>query len=263
MGTLDLPRNLHNVGNTREKRGFSARGTSWQLHLQQLGPCMWCGVTPLQGLSPPAPPGLENPTHKACGLCKKKREGQPPQEWEILGLWGWWLGGAVQGLQQMERWPGDACPSVPAVSQPPAAAQQLLLGPIPHPKLPCGLLSPCVLPLSLCSSSAARGDDSLSPRLGPAALVPTARADKEALEGLGTAGKGPGQAQGHGRDVAENQGTVARPGTGTVFLGMGTGAWPAMRTASLRMGTRAWLAGNGDRSVTRDGWGQGPGCARG
>lgn len=93
----------------------------------------------------------------------------------------------------------------------------------------------------------------MPPCLGPAALVPTARADKEALEGLGTAGKGPGQAQGHGRDVAENQGTVARPGMETVSLGMGTAAWPGMRTVSLRMGTRAWLAGNGDRSVKSDG----------
>lgn len=157
----------------------------------------------------------------------------------------------------MEGWPGDACPSVPAVSQPPAATQQLLLGPSPQPKTALGAFVPCVLPLSLsprpCSSSAAQGDDSLSPRLGPAALVPTARADKEALEGLGTAWKGPGQAQGHGRDVAENQGTVARPGMGTVSLGMGTAAWPGMRTVSLRMGTRVWLAGNGDRSVTSDG----------
>lgn len=123
----------------------------------------------------------------------------------------------------------------------------------PQPSTALGAFVPCVLPLSLtpsrpCSSPAARGW-LFVPRLGPAALVPTARADKEALEGLGTAGKGPAQARGHGRDTAENQGTVARPGMGTVPLGMGTG----MGTVSLRMGTRAWLAGNGGQSVTRDG----------
>lgn len=101
---------------------------------------MWCGVTPLQS---PSPSCLGETTPSLCGLCKNKWEKEPPQEGETAGLRGWWLGRAVQGLQQMEGWPGDACPSVPAVSQPPAAAQQLRLGPSPQPNTALGAFVPC------------------------------------------------------------------------------------------------------------------------
>lgn len=58
------------------KRDFSAGGTSWPFHLQQLGPCMGCGVTPLQGRSTPAPLGLGNPTPK--GFARTNGRGNAP-----------------------------------------------------------------------------------------------------------------------------------------------------------------------------------------
>lgn len=131
-----------------------------------------------------------------CGLCKSKRDGgTPPHEWESPGLWCWWLGGAVQGLQQMEGWPGDACPSVPAVSQPPAATQQLLLGPSPQPSaILGGGFVPCVLPLSLiprpCLSPAARRDDSLSPGWAPQRWFPPPEQTKRLWKGWARQGKG-------------------------------------------------------------------------
>lgn len=165
-----------------------------------------CGVTPL---SPSA----------SVGFAGTNRGGSNPR---AAGLW--WLRGAAAdgGVARGRVSPCHSC--VPTTSCHTAAAAR---SEPPGPKLPPktgGAFVPCVLPrpggMALCP-----------PRLGPAALVPTARADKEALGGPGTAGKGPGQAQGHGRDVAENQGTVARPGMGTASLRMGTGrGWPGMGT---------------------------------
>lgn len=115
---------------------------------------MWCGVTPLQGLSPPAPPALGRLTPSLRGLCKNKRESEPPQEGETPGLWGWWLGGGCAGAAAdggVARGRVSQCPScVPTTSCRTAAAARseppaqncpggfcpLRPPPVPHPPGP-------------------------------------------------------------------------------------------------------------------------------
>lgn len=203
-GTSDLPRNLHNVGNTRKKgRDFSARGD-----VLAAPPAAAEAMYVLWGHSSA---GTEPPQHLLAwgdnpqplwALQEQTGGGNPPQQWESPGLWGWWLGGAVQGLQQMEGWPGDACPSVPAVSQPPAATQQLLLGPSPQPNATLGgVLSPVS---SRCPSSPGPARPQLP---GGMTLCPPA---------------GPRSAGSH---RPSRQRDTGRAGQGRERAGTGTGPW--------------------------------------
>lgn len=185
-GTSDLPRNLHNVGNTRKKAGISQQGrTFWQLHLQQLRPCMCCGVTPLQTLSPPSISWLgETPV----GFARTNGTGEPPHEWESPGLWCWWLGGGCAGAAAdggVARGRVSQCPScVPTTSCHTAAAAR---SESPAQRYPGGGFVPCVLPLSLiprpCLSPAARRDDSLSPGWAPQHWFPPPEQTKRLWKG--------------------------------------------------------------------------------
>lgn len=176
--------------------------------------------------------------------------------------------GATRGLQQMSGWPGDACPRVPAASQPPAAAEQLPLRldlpPPPKKKkttlgATSGLCSPCGPPLSPSPwlSPVVLGEDVFSPNPGwaPWGWFLLSEQTKRSWKRLGhnreRARLQPGQALGH----------VGDGGQDTVAGNQGTGAWPGMGTSSLRMGTRDAVAKDGEREWgRRHGWGQGSGC---
>lgn len=175
--------------------------------------------------------------------------------------------GATRGLQQMSGWPGDACPRVPAASQPPAAAEQLPLRldlpPPPKKKNHTGSHLRALFPLwpstvpSPWLSPVVLGEDVFSPNPGwaPWGWFLLSEQTKRSWKRLGhnreRARLQPGQALGH----------VGDGGQDTVAGNQGTGAWPGMGTSSLRMGTRDAVAKDGEREWgRRHGWGQGSGC---
>lgn len=271
MGTLDLPRNLHFWKRQKKKSDFSAGGTYWQLHLQQLGPCMWCGVTPLQGLSPPAPPALGRLTPSLCGLCKNKWEKEPPQEGETPGLRGWWLEGGCAGAAAdggVARGRVSQCPScVPTTSCRTAAATRseppaqncpggfcpLRPPPVPHPPGPARPQLPGGM--TLCPPGWA------PQRWFP---LPEQRGAGRAGHGRERAGIGTGPWQGRGWEPG-HCGT-ARDGDSVPGHGdRGSARDESSVSEDGDQGVAHWEWGpECDRGWEhQDGWGQGPGCGRG
>lgn len=141
MGTLVLPRNLRNVGNTREKtQGFLSRGGILAAPPAAAGAMNVVWGHSSAGTEPPSTSWLGELTPSLCGLCKDKpgRGNAPPGVGNprAVGLvarggCSRWRGGQgtrvpVSQLCPNHQLPHSSCCSAQA----------------PSPKLPWGLLSP-------------------------------------------------------------------------------------------------------------------------
>lgn len=124
-----------------EKKGFLSRGDVLAVPPAAAGAVHGVWGHSSAGTEPPSTSWLGEPNPQR--LCNNKWEGEPPQEWETLGLWGCWLGGGYAG--GCSRWRGGQGTRVP-VSQlcpnyqlPHSSCCSVRA---PSPKLPWGLLSP-------------------------------------------------------------------------------------------------------------------------